>query len=296
MGRIGEWAPLAARMPRLSNALTQAPVLSSIVKAVAGIAPERALPRLSTQSIRKEIQAMKPADGDPALLFPDTFTSFFRPQTGIAAARVLEAAGARVELPKEHLCCGRPYYDYGMLDEAKASLQKLLSALAPQIEAGTPIVVLEPGCHSVFKDELLKLFPGDARAAKLSKLAVSLAEHLQARSWKPPPVGGKALLHGHCHQKALGGTKPDIALLEAAGIEVSAPDVGCCGMAGSFGFRPETYETSVKVAGLSLLPKVRTAAPAMWIIANGFSCREQIEGLGGRKAMHLADVLVKALV
>jgi FAD/FMN-containing dehydrogenase/Fe-S oxidoreductase len=296
MGRIGEWAPLAARLPRLANALTQSPVLSSILKAAAGIAPERSLPRFSTIRLREQIQAMKQVDGDPVLLFPDTFTSFFRPQTGIAAARVLAAAGTRVELPKGHLCCGRPYYDYGMLDEAKASLHKILSALAPQIEAGVPIVVLEPGCHSVFRDELLKLFPDDARAAKLSAQAVSLAELLQARGWKPKQVGGKALLHGHCHQKALGGTKADVALLEAAGIETSAPDMGCCGMAGSFGFRPETYETSVKVAGLSLLPKVRTAAPAMWIIANGFSCREQIEGLGGRKAMHLADVLVKALV
>jgi FAD/FMN-containing dehydrogenase/Fe-S oxidoreductase len=295
MGRIGEWAPLAARLPRLANALAQSPILSSILKAVTGTAPERTLPRFATVSLRKRIQAMKPVHGDPVLLFPDTFTSFFRPQSGIAAARVLAASGARVELPAEQLCCGRPYYDYGMLDWAKASLEKILAALAPQIEAGTPIVVLEPGCHSVFKDELLKLFPNDARAAKLSAQAVSLAELLQGRGWKPRQVGGKALLHGHCHQKALGGTRADVALLEAAGIETSAPDMGCCGMAGSFGFRPETYETSVKIANLQLLPKVKGVAAGSLIVANGFSCREQIEVLGGRETVHLAEVLAKGL-
>ncbi len=173
---------------------------------------------------------------------------------------MLEASGARVELPKERLCCGRPYYDYGMLDKAKASLENILASLAPQIESGVPIVVLEPGCHSVFKDELLKFFPGDSNAGKLSRQVVSLGEFLQARNWKPRAIGGSALLHGHCHQKALGSTKADIALLEAAGIETAAPETGCCGMAGSFGFRPETYATSVKVANLSLLPMVRSTA------------------------------------
>jgi Fe-S oxidoreductase len=182
-----------------------------------------------------------------------------------------------------------------MLDKARAALQKILDSLAPQIESGVPIVVLEPGCHSVFKDELLKLFPGESSAAQLSKQVVSLGELLQARNWKPRAIGGSALLHGHCHQKALGSTKADVALLEAAGIETSAPDTGCCGMAGSFGFRPETYETSLKVANLQLLPKVKAAAAGTLIVANGFSCREQIEGLGGRDAVHLAEVLAKAV-
>jgi Fe-S oxidoreductase len=307
MGRIGEWAPLAARVPRLVNAMTGLPGFSTVLKRIAGIAAERPLPRFAERSFRSQFEALQRGRrdpvreggvrrGDPVILFPDTFSNFFRPQTALSTARVLEASGARVELPKEPLCCGRPYYDYGMLDEAKASLQKILSALAPQIDTATPIVVLEPGCHSVFKDELLKLFPGDARAAKLSKLAVSLAEHLQARSWKPKHVGGKALLHGHCHQKALGGTKADVALLEAAGIETSAPDMGCCGMAGSFGFRPETYATSVKVANLQLLPKVTGMAAGTLIVANGSSCREQIEVLAGRETRHLAEVLAGAIL
>jgi len=306
MGRIGEWAPLAARLPSVVNALTSLPLFSNLIKAAGGLAPQRALPRFAPRSFCSQFDALRRAQrvperpggvrrGDPVLLFPDTFSNFFRPQSALAAARVLDASGARVELPKERLCCGRPYYDYGMLDQAKASLEKILASLAPQIESGVPIVVLEPGCHSVFKDELLKLFPDDVGAARLSKQVVSLGELLQARNWKPHPIGGTALLHGHCHQKALGGTQADVALLQAAGIETSAPDTGCCGMAGSFGFRPETYETSVKIGNLSLVPKVKGAARESLIVANGFSCREQIENLGGRETLHLAEVMARAL-
>jgi FAD/FMN-containing dehydrogenase/Fe-S oxidoreductase len=305
MGRIGEWAPLAMRAPNLVNALTGLPPFAGFSKWIAGIAPERPLPKFAQRSFCSQFDAIHRAQrdpsrtggtrrGDPVLLFPDTFSNYFRPQTALAAARVLEASGARVELPKERLCCGRPYYDFGMLDRARATLEKVLRALAPQIESGTPVVVLEPGCHSVFRDELLKLFPNDSNAAKLARQTVTLAEALQARQWKPRPVGGKALLHGHCHQKALGGTRADAALLEAAGIETATPDTGCCGMSGAFGFRAETYATSVKIGNLSLLPKVNNATPESLIVANGFSCREQIEGLSGRPTLHLADVLDRA--
>ncbi|HTP62255.1 MAG TPA: FAD-linked oxidase C-terminal domain-containing protein [Burkholderiales bacterium] len=306
MGRIGEWAPLASRAAGLVNALAGMPFVSNVLKSAAGIAAERPLPRFAPKTFRAQFDATHRAQrdpgrpggvrrGDPVLLFPDTFTNYFRPRSAIAATRVLEASGARVELPKERLCCGRPYYDFGMLDKAKANLEKILASLAPQIDSGMPVVVLEPGCHSVFKDELLKLLPGDANAAKLAKQTVSLGEILQARKWKPKAIGGSALLHGHCHQKALGSTRADVALLEAAGIETSAPETGCCGMAGSFGFRPETYETSVKIANLQLLPKVKQAEKQSIIVANGFSCREQIEGLGGRETLHLADVLARGL-
>jgi len=276
------------------------------VKSASGIAQRRALPKFAARSFCAQFETLQRARRDPAraggarrgdavLLFPDTFSNYFRPQGALAAMRVLEASGARVDLPRERLCCGRPYYDFGMLDKAKASLQKILAVLAPQIESGTPLVVLEPGCHSVFKDELLKLLPDDPAAAKLSKQVTTLGEILQARNWKPARLGGSALLHGHCHQKALGSTRADVALLQAAGIDTAAPDTGCCGMAGSFGMRPETYEASVKIANLSLLPKVAQAGPASFIVANGFSCREQIEGLAGRETLHLAEVLARTL-
>jgi len=306
MGRIGEWAPLAARWPRLANACTQTPGLSSIAKSIAGIAWQRSLPAIARRSFCGQYDALQRSRrdpkraggvrrGDPVLLFPDTFSNYFRPGSALAAARVLEDCGARVDLPRERLCCGRPYYDFGLLDEAKASLEKILAVLGPQIESGTPIVVLEPGCHSVFRDELLKWFPGNAAAAKLSAQTVTLAELLQKRGWKPRAIGGRALLHGHCHQKALGSTKADVALLQAAGIEVDAPDLGCCGMSGSFGFRPDTYEASVKIANLAVLPRVKGAGEDAFVIANGFSCREQIEDLGGRDTLHLADVLARGI-
>ena len=307
MGRIGEWAPLAARLPGLANALAQSPSVSSLAKRLAGIAPQRSLPRFAKRTFRAEFDAVHrgrrdPARaggmrrGDPVLLLPDTFSNHFRPQSALAAVRVLEDSGARVSLPRDPLCCGRPYYDFGMLDKAKASLEKIVASLAQEIEAGVPVVILEPGCLSVFKDEMNKLLPGNACAQKLSKQAMSLGDLLVARGWKPKNIGGSALLHGHCHQKAFDGTGADVKLLRAAGIETDAPDMGCCGMAGSFGFRPETYEASVKIANLALLPKVKGTVAETFVVANGFSCREQIEGLAGRETLHLADVLARTLV
>jgi FAD/FMN-containing dehydrogenase/Fe-S oxidoreductase len=307
MGRIGEWGQYAARAPSLVNFLTQSPLFAPLAKKIAGIAPQRAMPRFASKSLRPLLHAMHLSRrgpqraggyrrGDPVTLFADTFTKYFRPQTALSAARLIEATGARVDLPKRHLCCGRPYYDFGMLNRAKKSLENILEVLAADIETGTPLVVLEPGCHSVFKDEMLKLLPGNPAAVKLSRQTVTLAEILEQRGWQPhKAIGGSALLHGHCHQKSLGSSRADVRLLEAAGIETAAPDLGCCGMAGSFGFRPETYDASVKIANLSLLPKVRETAKETLIVADGFSCREQIEGLAQRETLHLADVLARGL-
>jgi len=308
MGCIGEWAPKAAAVPWLANLVTQTPLLAWLAKAAGGIAQERRLPPFARRTLRAQFDEHVRARRDPAhregarrgdvvLLWADTFNNHFRPQVGMAAERVLDAAGCRVELPPEGLCCGRPYYDFGMLDRAKASLAKVLDALGPQIEAGTPLVVMEPGCHSVFRDELLKLFPDDPRAQALSRQAVGLGEFLQGRQWRPAArvEGGKALLHGHCHQKALGGTEADAAMLRAAGYEVQAPDTGCCGMAGAFGMKPAHVEASRAIAEQAVLPKVRAAGDATLVVSNGFSCREQIEQLGERETVHLAEALARAL-
>jgi FAD/FMN-containing dehydrogenase/Fe-S oxidoreductase len=271
MGRIGEWAPFGANLPFLFNSL------APLGKGFAGVSPHRNLPRLKT-SFRKTFNSR--GAGERVILFDDTFNNHFRPQTARAAQRVLEAAGCAVELPREHLCCGRPYYDFGMLDRAKAALEKVLEVL-PE---GVPIVVLEPGCLSVFRDELHQLFP----AEKNSRQFLSLAEFLQGR--RIPEVKRQVLVHGHCHQKALSGMKAELDVLRAAGCDVSAPETGCCGMAGSFGYRAEFYEASKKIAGLGVLPAL-AAAPDRLVVANGFSCREQIESLGGRPTLHLAELL-----
>ena len=285
MGRIGEWAPIASRFPGLVN------LLSEKMKGVAGVARERSLPEFAPQSFRSTFRPT--GNGEAVVLFDDTFNNYFRPGTAAAAQRALGAAGCAVELPASHVCCGRPYYDFGMLDRAHAALERVMEVLAPQLERGLPIVVLEPGCLSVFRDELHRLFPGDARAKRLTTLTTSLGELLLQKSWRAQ-LGGEVLMHGHCHQKALWGTAADARLLQRSGCEVHSPDTGCCGMAGSFGYRPQFYETSKRIAGLALLPALE-AAPQATVLASGFSCREQIESLAGRPTLHLAELLARAL-
>jgi FAD/FMN-containing dehydrogenase/Fe-S oxidoreductase len=285
MGRIGEWAPLASALPGLANALSG----MKLSKKIGGVAPERSLPKLAARTFRAAFRAQQ--QGEPVVLFDDTFNNHFRPQTAAAAQKVLERAGCAVELPAKHVCCGRPYYDFGMLERARAALARVLDALAPQLERGLPVVVLEPGCLSVFRDELHQLFRGDARATRLAKAVVSLGEFLNRRGFQTT-LSGKVLAHAHCHQKALWGSADDVELLRKAGAEVMTPDTGCCGMSGSFGYRPEFYPTSLRIAGLALLPALQ-AAPDASVVASGFSCREQIEGLAARPTLHLAEILAR---
>ncbi len=295
--RAPRWLPLAARLPSLANFLAA----TALAKRVAGLAPERSPPRLAPRTLRERLASRVAGrgggaqGGEPVILFPDTFTNHFRPQAGLAAAEVLEAAGLRPELPAAGLCCGRPYYEAGMLEEAKSALEAIVRAVGPKIRSGVPVVVLEPACLSVFRDELVRLLPEDADAARLGRLAVSLAELLGSRGWKPPRGSGRAFVHGHCHQKALWGLDADLRLLEAAGYASEAPDTGCCGMAGSFGLRRETAEVSRRVAELALLPRLRATPADALVVANGLSCREQIEQLAGRPTLHLAEALARTL-
>jgi Fe-S oxidoreductase len=285
MGRIGEWAPLAAKMPRLAN------LLSPFARGLAGVARQRSLPTFASHTFRSQFK--KRGGETPVVLFDDTFNNHFRPQTAAAAQTLLERAGCAVALPSQHVCCGRPYYDFGMLDEAKASLERVLETLAPQLERGLPVVVLEPGCLSVFRDEMAKLFPGDARAVRLAGAATSLSELLLKVDARLPALDARVLMHGHCHQKVLWGTQADAEILKRCGVEALAPDTGCCGMAGSFGYRPEFYDTSRRIAELALLPALQ-ARPDAEVLANGFSCREQIEALAQRPTLHLAELLARA--
>lgn len=231
------------------------------------------------------------------LLWPDTFNNYFLPETGKAAVEVLEAAGFHVQLPKAGLCCGRPLYDWGMLERAKGLLLNILDVLAPEIEKGTSLVVLEPSCAAVFRDELINLFPHDPRAQTLSRQTLLLGEFLtqKAKHFQFPKLHRRALVHGHCHHKSIMKMTDEEAVLREMGIEFYAPAPGCCGMAGSFGFEKDKYAISMAVGELELLPAVREAAPDSLIIADGFSCREQIAQGAGRHAVHLAEVIRMAL-
>ena len=259
-----------------------------------GIHPERHIPPFAPVTL-KEWFARRPSrngGGERVILWADTFTNHLEPEVGIAAVEALEDAGFNVTVPEVHLCCGRPLYDYGMLDRAESYLRTVLERLRQEIRAGVPVVGLEPSCVAVFKDELTKLWPNDEDAKRLAKQTHHFAELLAEREWAPPRLAGRALLHGHCHHKATGGTAPEKTLLERIGLEVEELDAGCCGMAGGWGYETGHYEVSIACGERVLLPKVREAPPEMLIVAGGFSCRSQIEQTGtGRRALHPAQVL-----
>jgi FAD/FMN-containing dehydrogenase/Fe-S oxidoreductase len=314
VARLGSLAPV------LTNALLTGPAASSLIKRIAGVAQERQLPQLASKSYRRfrgaanstpalrapstplssgarvgKQQPAPPVSPNQVVLWPDTWNNYYHPQTLAAAESVLSEAGFAVQVPKSHICCGRPLYDFGFLHAARSYLARILDRMAPQIDAGLPFIFLEPSCASVFKDELLELIPGDSRAKRLSENIWLLADWLAA---KAPDfatgrlTGAHILLHGHCHHKAVfGGPASEIAILRQAGARVEAIQAGCCGMAGPFGFEADKFEVSKIIAGQELMPAVESADSATLIVADGFSCREQITQLSRRQAMHFAEVL-----
>ncbi|WP_425194978.1 FAD-binding and (Fe-S)-binding domain-containing protein [Paraburkholderia phenazinium] len=310
MGRIGEWAPLAARFPRLTNLMTSAPGIAPLGKWLAGVAQARELPKFAKQTYRQIAQraagravldpaAPRQAGPNPAdrklILWVDTFSDHFSPEIAEAAADVLTQLGWHVVLPKKRLCCGRPLYDFGLLERARELLVNVLDDLKDEIAAGVPLVGLEPGCLSVFKDELLKQLPDHALAKRLSAQTFLFSDFVVRESFDWPKLDAEVVVHGHCHQKALFGMQGDTALLERLGVKWKLLDTGCCGMAGSFGFNAEHHALSEKIGEDKLFPAIRGAAPQTIVLTNGFSCREQIEQGTGRHALHIAQLAQRAL-
>jgi Fe-S oxidoreductase len=301
LGLLPWWGPVAARTPRLANALSHAPGLSGAGKRMLGIAEERDAPTFARQTFRDWFgkRGDRRREGrQRVVLWPDTFTDLFEPGAGKAAVDVLEAAGFAVEIPQERVCCGRPLYDFGMLGLARRTLKRTIATLSEPITSGVPVLVLEPSCASVFRDELRKLLPHDEHARRLVAQTVVLDELLDryAPDWvpphPPPGVERRALIHGHCHQKAVIRGTQGRDLLTRAGVEAEMTGAGCCGMAGSFGYHAgEQYEVSMRVGEQFLLPQVRAAAPDTLLVADGFSCRSQIAAGTGRRAVHTAEVL-----
>ena len=292
-GLIDQWARLASRAPSAANFFTHTPGLARITKAAAGAAQERHLPAFAPQTFQSWVAARGPRAGSRRLLFwPDTFTNYFEPEVGIAAVEELEAAGFHVQVPRGHVCCGRPLYDYGFLGLARRYLRRTLATLREEIRAGVPVVGVEPSCVAVFRDELVKMLPDDEDAKRLRKQTFHFAEFLSRDDgYEPPQLAGRALLHGHCHGRATNGFTPEQKLLERVGLEVETPDSGCCGMAGAWGYEADHFEVSRACAERVLLPAVRDAAPQTLLVASGFSCRSQVEQLAGPKPLHVAQVL-----
>ncbi len=299
MGLIYWWARLASLAPGFVNTITHLPVVGKVFQWLGGISTERTTPYFAPETFKAWWRRRPPRNvGLPrVLLWADTFNNHFHPQTAKAAVEVLEAAGFQVAVPRQSLCCGRPLYDFGMLDTAKALWRETLDALRPEIEAGTPVVGLEPSCVAAFRDELLNLYPMDEDAKRLSHNTFFLSEFLVKKvpEFKPPRLGRKAIVQKHCHHDHVMGYKEENQLLQKLGLDFEVLDSGCCGMAGSFGFEADHYDVSVRVGERMLLPSVRAADPETLVIADGFSCREQVADLTGRGALHIAQVLQMAL-
>jgi Fe-S oxidoreductase len=304
-GMIDRWALWASLCPAIANFFTHAPGFRHLVGWILGLAPQRQLPRFASLNFRRWARRARPAlfEKPPSskkqevLLWIDTFNNYFHPETSRAALEVLEHAGFALKCPQDGLCCGRPLYDFGMLTEAKRYLKKVMDVMGAEIDAGLPIVVLEPSCASVFRDELRNLFPHDARASRLRQQVFSLSEFLvkYAPGYEPPKLSAKILLHGHCHHKALMKMNDEESLLRRMGVELECPDTGCCGMAGPFGFERDKFAIAQAIGERVLLPAVRNATPETIVVADGFSCREQIWQSTGRTAKHVAHVLHSAL-
>jgi FAD/FMN-containing dehydrogenase/Fe-S oxidoreductase len=323
-GLINHWGALAEYVPWLANFITQVPPFSTVVRWALDMAPERRMPAFAPRSFRRAFLAARPESrvplaapkpgasgpgegGSPqppapspysrrVLLWPDCSNNYFHPEIAHAAVTVLSAAGFHVDIPRERLCCGRPLYDHGMLTAARRRLVEILESLRGEIEAGTPIVGLEPSCVSVFRDELLRFFPDDPLARKLSEQTFFLTEFLVKTGTVPDArLEGLAIVHPHCHERASLCLDDDISVLKKSGLDFTVLEAGCCGMAGAFGFERGHYAVSMQVGERVLLPAVRDAAPDTFIVTNGFSCREQITQTTGRRVWHIAELLAKSL-
>ncbi len=294
-GLIDRWARLGSLAPRVANVLTQTPVLSAAAKAAAGVAQARTLPPFSAVTLQSWAKRRaRPATGARrVVLWPDTFTNHFESEVGAAAVEALEHAGFEVTVPQGHLCCGRPLYDYGFLGQARRYLERTLDTLRDDIRAGVPVVGVEPSCVAVFRDELQKMLPNDEDAKRLAAQTFHLGEFLAGQpDYVPPRLDRDVLVHGHCHASATGGVEPEHTVLERMGARVEAPDSGCCGMAGAWGYERAHYDVSRACGERVLLPEVRRASDSTIVLTSGFSCRHQIEqGDTGRRALHLAQVL-----
>jgi Fe-S oxidoreductase len=297
-GFIDRWARLASAMPNVVNAVTQAPVLSHAAKWAANVSPRRRIPRFASRTFVHWFQSRPKRAAGAArirvLLWPDTFNNHFFPETLAAAVGVLEDVGCDVVIPGRPVCCGRPLYDFGFLSHAKRYLGRVLDTLDTELAAGTVVVGIEPSCVSVFRDEAMNLLPHDERARRLHAQTVTLDDFLAKRlreGGRLPPLERKVLVHAHCHHRAIMKTAGLEAVLEAMGVDYTMLDSGCCGMAGAFGFERDKFDVSIAVGERVLLPAVRAAPAETVILADGFSCREQISQTTNRRAVHLAELV-----
>jgi FAD/FMN-containing dehydrogenase/Fe-S oxidoreductase len=306
VGFLPHYAGLAANMAPLANWRNKSSLLRTLLEKLAGISARRALPEWRRDVFKSELEAVGPADGSEVVLFADTFNRAYERENLDAALQVLIVGGYRVHVPKpadggRSLCCGRTFLSAGLVDHARAELDRLVATYAPFALRGIPIIGLEPSCLLTLRDELLSLRSDDS-AKSVSAQALLFEEFLvreaEAGRLSLPlgPVASKVLVHGHCHQKSFGAFKSvEQALRLVPNLAVETIESSCCGMAGAFGYGADTYQTSIDMAELSLLPAVRRADAAALVVADGTSCRHQIKDGTNRTALHVARVLAMSL-
>ncbi|MFF4394173.1 FAD-binding and (Fe-S)-binding domain-containing protein [Streptomyces sp. NPDC001480] len=304
MGWLPLWARLSRIAPSLVNSALHAPGLARLGKRLAGVDGARPAPVFAEQSFvewwrQRGTEEPDPADPRTVVLWPDTFSTYFHPSIAMSAVRVLEDAGFRVAVPDKPVCCGLTWISTGQLTVAKKVLGRTLDVLHPYLEAGTPVIGLEPSCTAVFRSDAPELMPADQDVCRLAGQVRTFAEQLVHHApddWRPPRLARQATVQTHCHQHAIMKFDADRELMRRAHLEADVLDEGCCGLAGNFGFERGHHEVSMAVAEQGVLPAVRAAAPGSLLLADGFSCRTQIEqGDTGRRALHLAEVLALAM-
>ncbi|MDX3116714.1 FAD-binding and (Fe-S)-binding domain-containing protein [Streptomyces scabiei] len=304
MGWLPVWARLSRVAPSLVNSVLHAPGLARAGKLLAGVDPARSAPVFAGESFlqwwrARDLDEPDPADPRTVVLWPDTFSTYFHPAIAMSAVRVLEDAGFRVAVPTRPVCCGLTWISTGQLPLARKVLRRTLDVLRPYLEAGTPVIGLEPSCTAVFRSDAPELMPADQDVQRLAGQVRTFAEHLVHHApdgWQPPRLGRRATVQTHCHQHAVMKFDADRELMRRAGIEADVLDEGCCGLAGDFGFERGHHELSMTVAEQGVLPAVREASPDSLVLSDGFSCRTQIEQGGtGRRALHLAEALALGL-
>ncbi|MGY4995006.1 FAD-binding and (Fe-S)-binding domain-containing protein [Streptomyces sp. 900105245] len=304
MGWLPLWAKLSRIAPRLVNSVLHAPGLARAGKRLAGVDGAREAPVFAVQSFlqwwrQRDTENPDPDDPRTVVLWPDTFSTYFHPSIAKSAVRVLEDAGFRVAVPTEPVCCGLTWISTGQLPVAQKVLRRTLDVLRPYLDAGTPVIGLEPSCTAVFRSDAPELMPADQDVRRLAGQVRTFAEQLVHHApddWRPPQPARQATVQTHCHQHAVMKFDADRELMRRAHLDADVLDEGCCGLAGNFGFERGHHEVSMAVGELGVLPAVRGAAPDSLVLADGFSCRTQIEQGGtGRRALHLAEVLALAL-
>jgi Fe-S oxidoreductase len=295
LGQLPRWADLAARAPRLVNAFTRSALGSRLAKWGAGVDQRRSLPAFAPHTFRAQWASRRdvPTGGRPVALWVDSFTDHFAPEVAVAAVEVLEAAGYAVQVPGDDTCCGLTWITTGQLDAARRIVGATVTALAPLAAAGTPIVGLEPSCLAVLRSEAKELLD-DPAAAVVSAATRTLAELLaETPGWRPPDLGGLTVVaQPHCHHASVLGWAADERLLRDAGATVTRLG-GCCGLAGNWGVEQGHHDVSVTIAEQQLLPAVRDLPEGGVVLADGFSCRTQLDQLAGRSGVHLAQLLAR---